>query len=269
METSQRAVSEYVDILIKLEPVFENAGKLALELRRDITIKNKHQTGIYGVDIVTNGDLAVQEAVLVEMSKTKLAECQLIAEEDTPSVSKFRGTNGLVLTIDPIDGTIFYVSGKRFFSVIICLRDSNSQYYTYCYYPVVNWSRRIANNRVDDFGELPDVKIKNDLDLSRTIAYTSGDPKKKAPKMYNSLKNQGYAFRLASEITEESFSGTLFYLNKVVGYYAGNPGAYDGLCMLHYGQVKKFKIYSDIDISRCVNGPNGPYHPGWYIVLRK
>ncbi|HBE90901.1 MAG: hypothetical protein A3E37_00410 [Candidatus Andersenbacteria bacterium RIFCSPHIGHO2_12_FULL_46_9] len=260
---------EYINILIALEPVIKRAGKLALQLRPNVQTHYKHKTGIRGIDIVTDADLAVQEAILQEMAKTKLVECQLIAEEDTPSVAKFKGTNGLTLTLDPIDGTIWYVSNADFFSTIVCLRDTESLLYTFCHYPVVDWSRRITDNIVEDFGALPHVKTSAGLDFTSTIAHTFGNPQETAPDIYQTLTNEGYVFRSVKEITDESGSCTLFFLNQVAGYYTENPSAYDGLPALHYGQAKQLQIYSTLDITKIMDGTHGPYHPGWYVVLRK
>lgn len=258
-----------INALIRLEPVFKQAGELALRLRPKASINTKHQTGIRGVDIVTDADIAVQETILTEMTKTKLIECQLVAEEDTPSVAKFKGTNGLILTLDPIDGTIWYVSDYNFFSIIICLRDNESLLYTICHYPAVNWTRRITRNTVDDFGVLPQVITKDNLDLTHTIAHTFGNPEKTAPEISRQLVAKGYTFRVVRDITDQSGSCTLFFLNQVAGYYTENPNAYDGLPALHYAQVNKFQIYSSLNIAKIINGPHGPYHPGWYAVLRK
>lgn len=261
---------EYVNILIKLEPAFRKAGDLALQFRSTALSHNKYQSGIEGIDIVTEADIKIQEEILSEMAKTKLVDCELIAEEDTPSVSKFKGTNGLVLTLDPIDGTIFYKNGKRFFCIIVCLHDGKSLLYSFYHYPVVNWSRRITENKVEDFGDLPKVNTKSGLDLSRTIAYTFGEPEKTIPEIYSKLTKEGYVFHnTLTEITDESGSAILFFLNQVAGYYTNNPGSYDGLGVLYYGQVKKYQIYSDIDISKAIDGAHGKYCPGWYVVLRK
>ncbi len=268
-QTSKEKFEEYIDILIKLEPVFRRAGDLALQMRSTAPSYNKYQSGIEGIDIVTEADLAVQEAVLLEFTKTKLVECELIAEEDTPSVAKFKCTNGLVLTLDPIDGTIFYKNDKRFFCIIVCLHDGKSLLYSFYHYPVVNWSRRITENKVEDFGYLPKVDTKSGLDLSHVISHTFSEPEKMIPEIYSKLTAEGYVFRKLSEITGESGSATLFFLNQVAGYYTNNPGAYDGLGVLYYGQVKKYQIYSDIDISKAVDGTHGKYYPGWYLVLRK
>lgn len=266
METD---IKKYIDILVEFEPIIKEAGKLSLKLRSTTKTHNKLQTGIEGVDIVTEADCAVQEFILSKLTKTELVNCKIIAEEDTPSVTKFKGTNGLTLTIDPIDGTIFYANGKRFFCIIICLRNEKEMLYTFCHYPVVNWSRRVADGSVVDFGELPEVKTKDGLDLSKIITHTFAEPEKNIPEVYLKLVLEGYIFKKVSEITDESSSHTLLYLNQTAGYFTNNPGAYDGLCALLYGQVKKFKIYSGIDIAKVADGTRGKYCPGWYLVLRK
>ena len=89
----ENKTKEYIDILIGLEPVFKKAGELAVKMRETAKSKNKFNTGVAGIDIVTEADLAVQEFILSEMVKTKLIECELIGEEDTPLTKKFKGTN--------------------------------------------------------------------------------------------------------------------------------------------------------------------------------
>lgn len=261
--------NECTELLIGLEQQFEQAGKLSLKLRSTATVSKKYQTGIHDVDIVTEADIAVQEFILLAMLKTKLVGCHLMAEEDTPSADKFNSTNGLTLTLDPIDGTFIYAGQGRFFSIIICLYDGTTPLYTYCHYPALGWTRRIAQGSVQDFGKEPEVRLKSGLDLSRTISYTYGDPDIMAPELYHRLTDQGYIFRLRDEITDESGSCTLLFLNKVAGFYIGDPTVYDGLCALHYGMVKKFQIISSIDISKHASGSHGLYYPGWYLVLRK
>ena len=257
-----------IDILVSLEPVFECAGKLALELRKTTKSYNKFDTGIYGVDIVTDADVAIQEMVLAEMAKTDLVECKLFAEESSHYVDKFKETNGLVLTLDPIDCTFVYVSTGRFFSIIVCLNDGKSPIYTYYHYPVVKFTRRIIYNQVQDFGKFPQVDIKNNLDLSHTIS-TFGHPEKTVPDIYKKLIDRGYIFRDLPEITDESGSCTLFFLNHTAGYYTENIGVYDGLCGYHYAKAKKMEIISDFDMSEAKMGSHGFYYPGWYFVLRK
>ena len=264
-------VKEALRILISLEPVFKQAGDLAKKLRPTALAENKLQTGVSGIDIVTDSDLAVQEFILSEMAKTSLVDCSLIAEENTPLVSKFKGTNGLVLTLDPIDGTKIYATKGDFYSVIICLHDGQSYIYSYCYYPEVNWARRVANDEVVDFGNLPYVATKPDLDLDHVIVHAFRKPETMAPEIYKEMTDRGYMFKSIDEVTrdDDAWPCTLLYLNQVAGYYTDNPGAYDGLCALHYGQVRNMEVHSNVDLSNYFMAPSGPRYPGWYLVLRK
>jgi fructose-1,6-bisphosphatase/inositol monophosphatase family enzyme len=260
--------ADYIKILISLEPAFERAGELALEMRGRAATSTKSDTGIAEVDIVTEADVAVQEALLSALAATPLADCQLLAEEETPSVSKFKGTNDFRLTIDPIDGTIIYAGGGRFFSVIVGLHDATGPLYTYCRYPAARWTRRIVTGEgVRDFGETPDVPVLPGIDPSRTIAYTYGEPEVLAKDAYAELSGLGYVFRQRRTVSLEAGSTTMFYLKKVAGMYVGNPNAYDGLGGLHFARERGLTVRSTIDISRPLRQPEGWYYPGWYVAL--
>lgn len=258
-----------LNLLINLEPVIKKAGELSVGMRDKAKSRNKYQTGEYMIDVVTEADLAVQEMILSEIAKTELVDCQLIAEEDTPSTQKFTGKNGLTLTIDPIDGTFIYASSGRFYSIIICLYDGETPLYTFYHYPAVDWSRRITSKKVIDIGDLPKVQLKSDKDYSKTIVSTYGDLTRVPKELLDSLQKQGYEFTNRSEITDESGSTTLLFLNQVGGFFVSNPIAYDGLSPLNYGEALDLEIYSDIDLSKTIAGDHGPYYDGWYIVLNK
>jgi len=265
MENAQ----EYIDILISLEPVFKQAGELALKMRETAKSKNKFNTGIAGIDIVTEADTAVQEFILSEMAKTKLVECKLVAEESTPSVSMFKGTNGLVLTLDPIDGTIIYASTGRFFSTIVSLNDKKNILYTFCNYPVVNFAVRIAGGKVENFGELPKINTKEEKDFSKTIFYTKTKIQEISQDVYKKITGIGYNFCKVFDITDEAGSCTFLFSGKAGGYYTETPNPYDGLVAMHYAQTKKLKIYGGVDISKAEPSDHGPHHKGWYVVLNK
>ncbi len=261
---------EFVDLLVSLEPIFRQAGDLAKKLRPSAVASKKSDTGIAGVDIITDADLAVQEFVLSEIAKTNLINCALIAEVDTPSVSKFKGTNGLVLTIDPIDGTRVYAEGGNFYSIIICLHDKKSYHYVYLYYPEVDWTRRITDSEVIDFGQLPKAEIKVGLDLERVIAHAHRSPEKTAPEMYDEMINRGYTFKSIEELTFENgpWPMSLFFVSQLGGFYDEMPCSYDGVCVLYYGQVKGLEVLSVIDIANPFKNDRGIRYPGWYLVLK-
>jgi len=263
-------IQEFIDLLIGLEPTFRQAGDLAKKLRPSAIASKKSDTGMAGVDIITDADLAVQEFVLSEIAKTSLVNCALIAEEDTPSVSKFKGTNGLVLTIDPIDGTRVYAEGGNFYSIIICLHDKKSYHYVYLYYPEADWTRRITDSEVIDFGQLPKAEIRDELNLERVIVHAFKFPKKTAPEMYSEMISRGYIFKSINELTFENgpWPMSLFFVSQVGGYYIETPSSYDGICVLYYGQVKGFEIKSTVDIANPFKDARGTRYPGWYLVLK-
>ena len=260
---------EFINILVGLEPVFKKAGQLALSMRETAVRSNKFNTGIASVDIVTEADFAVQEMILTEIVKTELINCQLFAEEKTSLALQFKDSNGLVLSLDPIDGIAIYASTGRFFSVIVSLHDRQRMLYTFCYYPLINWARRITADGIFDEGNLLKVNVKEGIDLSKVIAYPVRGPKKIDSVIYNQLLAQGYEFLKASEITNEAGACTLLFLDQVAGYYQEGPNPYDGCVAWHYGEVKKFKIYKDLDISTYEPSERGPHYSGWYVVLRK
>src|SRR5262245_33661912 len=97
--------------LESLEPAFVRAGQAALRMQKGIKYYSKLETGDPAVDIVTEADLATQEAVLTAMRSTPLVGCRLLAEEDTESVKLFAPESNLYIGIDPIDGTAIYARG--------------------------------------------------------------------------------------------------------------------------------------------------------------
>src|SRR3989338_400798 len=258
----------YIDYLVSLEPAFDRGSKLALAMQKDVVVHKNLNTGIAEVDIVTESDIMVQESVLAEVLNTSLAGCRLFAEESTPSVSKFKGTNGYLLTLDPIDGTAIYVRGGSLFSIIVTLFHGNRIIYSYFNYPAVGWSRRMTAKGIVDFGTLPQLPLLSNIDGPRTIAYTIGNPKEAAPEIYNELISKGYVFRQRSELVQNAGSSILFYLKKVAGYYIDHPQIYDGLGVYQFAQVQKIKLLSEnIDLAHFVRGPYGFCYPGWYLAM--
>lgn len=262
----QKMVSE----LQKLEPVFIEAGKHALGRQKDIKHGLKHNSGTFEVDVVTEADKETQEIILRAMAETPLIDCHLIAEEDTPTVAKFKTTGNLFLTIDPIDGTALYVNGKKYWSVLIGLHSDKDMLYTFNYYPAVDWIDKIVGDKYEDV-PLPKIIIKNSP--SKTIIHTYGSPNVIDRNIYNKLISEGYNFRSRHDFSEEAGGGALFLTNDFAGYFIPNPNAYDGLVMYHYAKAMGYKIISggpdgEFRIDRFEDG-HGLRHPGYYIVLRK
>jgi hypothetical protein len=262
---------QYLNVLVSFEPIFEQAADLACDLRNKVSSYNKSQTGAEGLDIVTDADLQVQEFILLKLVETPLVDCELIAEESTPSVSKFKGTNGLVLSVDPIDGTAIYVDGGKFFSLIIGMHNKKDLLYTYYRYPLLDWTKRIVKNRAEDIGDLPEVKIKPGIEPMNMIAYLAHVKPDKLPvDIEEKLKSRGLSVHDRKDISDEATMTALLYLGKIAGVCVQNPIAYDCLGVLHYAYATGgFEIYSTVDLSKPTKGPFGIYYPGLYVVWKK
>jgi len=262
---------QYLNILISSEPIFEQAANLACDLRNKVSSFNKTQTGDEILDIVTEADLQVQEFILSKLAETPLIDCELIAEESTPSVSKFKGTNGLVLSLDPIDGTAMYVAGQGFFSLIVGMHNKKEILYSYYRYPLLNWTKRIVKNRVEDIGNLPDVKIKPGIEPMNMIAYLAHvKPEKLPPDIEEKLKSRGLSVHDRKDVSDEATMTALLYLGKIAGVCVQNPIAYDCLGLLHYVYATGgFEIYSTVDLTKSTKGQFGVYYPGLYVVWKR
>lgn len=88
------------------------AGRLAMEMRDDISIEEK--TGPR--DLVTSADLALSD-LIVKTLKQEFPDAGIVSEED-PDI---RSDNKLVWVIDPIDGTQNYILQDGQYSVMIGL----------------------------------------------------------------------------------------------------------------------------------------------------
>ncbi len=265
------AEDQYLDILVSFEPIFKQAAELACDLRNKVSSYNKSETGVGALDIVTEADLQVQEFILSKLADTSLAECELIAEEATPSVSRFKGTNGLVLTIDPIDGTAIYVDGGNYFSLIIGMHNKKDLLYTYYRYPLLGWTKRIVKDCAEDIGDVPEMKTKPGIDPMRVIAYLSHvKPDALPPEIEQKLAAGGFSVHGYKDIFDEGTMTALLYGGKIAGMCMQNPVAYDCLGCLHYAQAAGgFEIYSTVNLSEPTKGPFGIYYPGLYVVWKK
>ena len=176
---------DLIKTLENLEPIFIQAGKLALKMQENVISHNKFNTGNSAADIVTEADLAVQEFLLNEMLKTDLINCYLLAEENTVSAKKFNEEGKYFLSIDPIDDTALYAKGKEHFSTIISLHDGHKFLYMFIYFPAWDWIHKIVNDDYSIIGEAPNLPD----NAKDTILCWSGNPEKNIPEeVLNELK---------------------------------------------------------------------------------
>lgn len=257
----------------KFEKLFIEAGKLACKLRDTATSSQKFNTGFSEIDIVTSADLEVQEFILSKLADSQLKDCELIAEEDTPTAAKFAKKSQFVLTLDPIDGTKLYATGKKMFSVVVTIHDKKRPIYTFCYYPAVGWGVKIVENKIEYIGKKPSVEL-NSSDPNKSITYWDRPgklgPKKTDPKVYQLLIDRGYHFVSTDDICVESGIKALFLLGLTGGTFIENGSAVDSLSEYHFALANGFKIYGKLDLSKPAPSPRGNYfcYKGYYFAIK-
>jgi len=256
---------DLIKTLQNLEPIFIQAGKLALKMQKGIDFHNKFNTGNPAADIVTEADLAVQEFLLSEIIKTDLINCCLLAEENTISTKEFNEQGKYFLGIDPIDDTAIYAKGGDHFSTIISLHDGEKLLYMFIYFPAWDWIHKIVNNDYSVLGKTPDLPE----NVRDTIFYWSGDLEKNIPeKVLNELKSKGIKFSCLKNTNLGVGCIAMFATNKIAGIYQENPNVYDGLVEYNIASAKGLKIYSSsIDLTNIKKRETGLYYPGYYLAL--
>ena len=262
---------DLIKTLENLEPVFIKAGKLALDMQSKVHFHNKYSTGNPVTDIVTDADLAVQEFILEAMTKTDLINCRLLAEESTPSTSKFNELGKLYLGIDPIDDTAIYAKGGKHFSTLISLHDEKNILYMFIYYPAWNWIHKVVNGVYSTEGKIPEEILAQKT--QNTIIYWRGDPEKNLPKeILEELKIKGVNYKKVTDFSSDFGSIALFVSGKVAGVYSEDANTYDGLAELSIAEAKGLKIYrggqnGNLDLTNVAKRDTGLYYPGYYLAL--
>jgi len=261
-------IEDYLGVIQKMEPAFIEAGKIAVEMQRKISPNKKFHTRTYDVDVVTDADFEVQEAVLFALSKTELSLCRLIAEEKTQSVDKFNPDGELLLTIDPIDGTYRYAAGEPIYSLIVSIQKDGLPLYTFDHYPAINWTHRFAGKEHREFGKRPVLDFS--MDKEKVVTYPYGDPAKKMPEiLQREIAKRGYKFVVGKELAP-GFGGKAALLSdNVDGFYCEDPLAVDGLVGLHYAMIHDWEISNHLESKEPETGFAGMVYPGFYFVIRK
>lgn len=260
---------EVLKLIKSFEAAYKEAGNFAYKIQKGIKKDQKTTSGILEIDTITEADLAVQEMVLKEWSKSPLKNCHLIAEEKTPSTKLFTGVENFFITIDPIDGTSLYANGEKYFSLIIGLHNSKEPLYTFIYFPSIDWTHTMVGNQYLEEGEKPTIDM---ADSAKTIIYSYGDPEKTIPKTYKQYTDLGYVFRTKKMISKEAGSTALFLMGNIDGYYCENPIAVDGLVILHYAMTQNYKIIKSSDLNLAnyfVSAHDTIQHKGNYLVIKK
>lgn len=261
--------NKLINELEKLEPVFIEAAQLAVKMQKTAKHHNKYNTGFSGVDIVTEADLAVQDFLLSSMAKTELVNCRLLAEENTKLTSKFTGTNGYNLSIDPIDGTGKYAKGGKFFSTIVSLNNGKDLLYTFVHFPVLNLTHKIVENNYTTQGSKP--KLIYPPANKKSILHYAGEPDIKLGNFYKELTAKGFEFVNVIGHTEDVDMSCLFMYQDVAGFYCQDPNVYDGVVYLHFAKAQGLKVLGSggdgLDLNNIKKRESGFYYSGHYLAL--
>jgi fructose-1,6-bisphosphatase/inositol monophosphatase family enzyme len=261
---------EAISTLTGLETSFMQVAQLARDLQSELTVTAKFATGNASLDVVTQADYAVQRGLLELLVKSPLRDCQLFAEEDSPELAElqkqFTGSSGLVLTLDPVDGTRRFVEGAPFYSTIVGLTDGKNPIYSWLYYPSMNWWFRMTDG-YEESGPSPfTIRLSG---AEQFIVHSSGSQLSEVPDWLASEDLRVEDFRNGEVLGPEG-SKMLFMQGGARGYLARRPNAYDGLVGLHFALLHGFRVVRapSFDLSCPESTPTGWVYPGGYLVLR-
>lgn len=140
--TQKTDLNNFID---KMKEAVYRAGEMALEYQGKVKNLGKSAEDLSGDnDFVkqqraakTVIDERVQEKLIVAAAKLLNAgEVYLDAEEETPGKKHFSAEpKPLTLVIDPIDGTLLYLTGKDGFSIVVGLVESGEVLTALVYFP--------------------------------------------------------------------------------------------------------------------------------------
>jgi fructose-1,6-bisphosphatase/inositol monophosphatase family enzyme len=235
---------EVKEEFLKVIPeIIKEAGKLALELREDLKVYQKSNTGRASADTVTNADFEVQEYILKEILKTKLKDCKMFAEEDTETAKKFPENSKFLISTDPIDGTLKYARKKEgYWQTIIQLKTRYKFLITMIYFPMTD--QLLV---VDQDIKLNGKKLEETKEKEKYILISSGrPPSKKAEEYVNKKKLE---FKITSEPKESKF---ISYSKKK---YSGK----------HTLKMNKEDSFSWAHITEVLGGKTEEIHSGKII----
>lgn len=260
-----------VACLERLEPAFVRASQAALSMQKGIKYYSKLETGDPAVDIVTEADLATQEAILTAMRSTPLVGCRLLAEEDTESVKLFAPESNFYIGIDPIDGTAVYARGGEHFSTIISLHDGDRFLYMSIYFPAWDWKLKIARGKYAASGNPPNLPKFDDSE--QTIVYWSGNPEARIPReILAALVAKGIRFTKMSAFGRSIGTIELFAAKTIAGVYHEDMNVYDGCAEYVIASGRAQPVFSDstsgsLRLSDIRRREKGLFYPGHYLVL--
>lgn len=223
------------EVYDKIPKIMQDAGKIALKLRKNLKVSYKSNTGRKNSDIVTNADIKVQEFILTKLLKTKLKECKIFCEENTKNVKKFPKTSKWLLTLDPIDGTLAYAeSNSSHWQIIIQLKTRYKFLITMIYYPVED-SFLIIDKNLKLNGEL----IKESSDKKQYVAWDELPGPSERAQIFAKKKKL-----MLKKRKKTSESGFITYAKKkFLGMYRLRLNTVDSMVWAHITQAIGGKSY--------------------------
>lgn len=131
LERMTLAVRQAGVIARSLEGMLPNEGKLALPLPHDTEHTLTQRSAKSRVD-----DIVQEVLLLAALNVLNPDEVVLDAEEDTPSARRFTAPTGtLSLVIDPLDGTLAYLSRRDRYSINVGLISASKVIVAIVYFP--------------------------------------------------------------------------------------------------------------------------------------
>jgi myo-inositol-1(or 4)-monophosphatase len=107
-------------------------GDILLEYRqKELDIRKKN-----GLDIVTNVDLLIEKEI-VDYMKDNYPEHRVVSEEKDYYRTLSSSYEDFVWIVDPLDGTINYVSGLPYFSISMALQKNQETHFGIIYAPAL------------------------------------------------------------------------------------------------------------------------------------
>ncbi len=122
----------------------EQVGVVALQFRGKVANVGKSVEGEHepshrlAAEALSDVDLAAQEIILLSLA-AHFPVVRLDAEEDTPLVARFAASDSrYTVVIDPIDGTLNYLSNRGQFGVLVGLLEDDRFIASLCHFPLRN-----------------------------------------------------------------------------------------------------------------------------------
>jgi len=243
-------LNNFVD---KMKEAIYKAGEMALEYQGKVKNLGKEVEELSGDnDFIkqqrsakTVIDEKVQEELLLVAAKLLNApEVYLDAEEETAGKKCFSSEpTATTLVIDPIDGTLLYISGKDGYSIVVGLIENGAVLTALVYFPARQEFYFIKDDSVyreanGELRELSSPKVKNDI-----LVYVNN---RVGEQIIDRLVKEG--FRVINDA-----DGVVSWPDALIGCIKGEYS----VCVFHSPQIR------DVLLGAMINKIFGGYAGDW------